>query len=161
MVWISNPVSGGQCHRTHLTILKRFSLYVHKSGLKPNSFRFIFKSASQVVMYPIYFLHIEGLILSIHLSAELNGEHNLLWLHSLGISTDRVVNPVFARWCSILTQPRSCQKAESNKHKTLIQCRINACPASAPLAQHWNNTGQYSVFDTDIGHVGRPTLLAK
>ena len=25
MVWISNPVYGGQCHLTHLTILRRFS----------------------------------------------------------------------------------------------------------------------------------------
>ena len=43
-VWILNPVSGGQCHLTHLTILRRFSwlaqfsLYVHKSGPKPDSF---------------------------------------------------------------------------------------------------------------------------
>ena len=40
---ISNPVSGGQCRLNHLTILKRFllaqfSLYVHKGGLKPDSF---------------------------------------------------------------------------------------------------------------------------
>ena len=37
-------VSGGQCHLTQLTILRRdpdqFSLYVHKSGLKPDSFHF-------------------------------------------------------------------------------------------------------------------------
>ena len=37
---MSNPVSGGQCH---LTILRRLSwpslaLYVHKGGLKPDSF---------------------------------------------------------------------------------------------------------------------------
>ena len=34
-----NPVSGGQCHPNHLTILRRFSwpsLYVHKGGLKPD-----------------------------------------------------------------------------------------------------------------------------
>ena len=39
---ISNPVSGGQCHLNHLTILRRFSwlslAYVHKGGLKPDSF---------------------------------------------------------------------------------------------------------------------------
>ena len=39
---ISNPVSGGQCHLTHLTILRKFSwpslAYVHTSGLKSDSF---------------------------------------------------------------------------------------------------------------------------
>ena len=39
MARISNPVSGGQCHLIHLTILMRFSwpslAYVHKGGLKP------------------------------------------------------------------------------------------------------------------------------
>ena len=43
-VRISNPVSGGQCHLIHLTILRRFSwpslAYVHKGGLKPDSFHF-------------------------------------------------------------------------------------------------------------------------
>ena len=44
---ISNPVSGGQCHLNHLTILfyvilAQFSLYVHKGGLKPDSFHFHF-----------------------------------------------------------------------------------------------------------------------
>ena len=35
---ISNPVSGGQCHLIHLTILlTQFSLYVHKGGLKPHA----------------------------------------------------------------------------------------------------------------------------
>ena len=43
---ISNPVSGGQCHLIHLTILRRFSwpslaYYMHKGGLKPDSFHFI------------------------------------------------------------------------------------------------------------------------
>ena len=41
---ILNPLSGGQCHLIHLTILRRFlarfSLYVHKGGLKPHSFFF-------------------------------------------------------------------------------------------------------------------------
>ena len=43
---ISNSVSGGQCYLIHLIILRRFSLpglayiYVHKGGLKPDSFHF-------------------------------------------------------------------------------------------------------------------------
>ena len=41
---ISNPVSGVQCHLTHLTILRRFSwpssAYVHKCGLKPDLYHF-------------------------------------------------------------------------------------------------------------------------
>ena len=45
---ISNPVSGGQCHLLksshlpHEVLLAQFSLYVHKGGLKPDSFHFIF-----------------------------------------------------------------------------------------------------------------------
>ena len=41
------PVSGGQCHLTHLTILRSVSwpnlacMIVHKSGLKPDLFYFI------------------------------------------------------------------------------------------------------------------------
>ena len=48
-VWISNPVSGGQCHLTHLTILRRFSwpslacMYTKK----PDSFHFIFARFKQ------------------------------------------------------------------------------------------------------------------
>ena len=41
---ISNPVSGGQCH----LILARFSLYVHKGGLKPHSFHF--KDESDIII---------------------------------------------------------------------------------------------------------------
>ena len=43
----SNPVSRGRCHLTYLTMhprevfMAQFSLYVHKSGLKPDSFHFI------------------------------------------------------------------------------------------------------------------------
>ena len=48
----SNPVSGGQCHLNHLTILRRFSwpslarfisfyLYVHKGGITPESSHFL------------------------------------------------------------------------------------------------------------------------
>ena len=44
-VWISNYVSGGQCHLTHLAIIRRFSwpnlAYVHKCGLKTDSFIFL------------------------------------------------------------------------------------------------------------------------
>ena len=44
---ISNPVSRGQCHLNHLNhhpqevLLAQFSLYVHKGGLKPDSFYFL------------------------------------------------------------------------------------------------------------------------
>ena len=38
---ISNPVSGGQCHLKDF-ILAQFSLHVHKGGLKPDSFYFIY-----------------------------------------------------------------------------------------------------------------------
>ena len=44
-IW--NPLSGGQCHLIHLTILRswillaEFSLYVHTDGLKPPSFNLI------------------------------------------------------------------------------------------------------------------------
>ena len=44
---ISNPVSGGQCHSPQSShhpqevLLAQFSLYVHKGGLKPDSFNFI------------------------------------------------------------------------------------------------------------------------
>ena len=46
MARISNPVSGGQCHLIHLTILRRFSwpslaYMCTKGGLKPDSFHFI------------------------------------------------------------------------------------------------------------------------
>ena len=40
---ISNPVSGGRAisfiHPPHEVLLARFSLYVHKGGLKPHSFQ--------------------------------------------------------------------------------------------------------------------------
>ena len=44
----SNSVSGGQCHLNHLTTLRRFSwpsiaYYVHKGGLKPDSFHFMIR----------------------------------------------------------------------------------------------------------------------
>ena len=49
---ISNPVSGGQCHRIHLTIVRRFSWpslaynYVQKKGgLKPHSCYFVEKAS--------------------------------------------------------------------------------------------------------------------
>ena len=50
---ISNPVSGGQCHLIHLTILlRRLSwpglAYVHKRGLKPRSF--YFKGESDIII---------------------------------------------------------------------------------------------------------------
>ena len=35
---ISNSVSEGQCHLTHLTILAQFSLYVHKKWCKARFF---------------------------------------------------------------------------------------------------------------------------
>ena len=43
---ISNPVSGGQFHLNHPqeVLLAQFSLFVHKGGLKPDSFHFIFCS---------------------------------------------------------------------------------------------------------------------
>ena len=47
-VQISNPVSGGQYHLTYLIILRRFSwpnlacMHVHKIGLKPDSFYYIY-----------------------------------------------------------------------------------------------------------------------
>ena len=42
----SNPVSGGQCHlksshHSQEVLLAQFSLYVHKSGLKPDSYHII------------------------------------------------------------------------------------------------------------------------
>ena len=38
---ISNPVSGGQCQlNLQEVLLAQFSLYVHKGGLKPDSFHF-------------------------------------------------------------------------------------------------------------------------
>ena len=46
---ISNPVSGGQCHSSHhpqKVLLAQFSLYVHKGGLKPDSFHFLAPSYS-------------------------------------------------------------------------------------------------------------------
>ena len=46
---ISNPVSGEQCHLTHLTILAQLSLYVHKGGLKPDSFHFRATSEGKVM----------------------------------------------------------------------------------------------------------------
>ena len=51
---MSNSVSGGQCHLTHLTIIRRFSwpnlACMCKSGLKPDSFHFSSESAFSRVM---------------------------------------------------------------------------------------------------------------
>ena len=50
---ISNPVSGGQCHLNHLTILvllAQFSLYVLKGGLKPDSFHFLIYDSNKVTV---------------------------------------------------------------------------------------------------------------
>ena len=50
-IWISNSVSRGQCHLTHPqeVFLSHFSLYVHTSGLKPNSFHFL----NQINIQPV------------------------------------------------------------------------------------------------------------
>ena len=48
---ISHPVSGGQCHLIHLTILDQFSLHVHKGGLNPIHFiLFTLMSKDEVII---------------------------------------------------------------------------------------------------------------
>ena len=57
---ISNPVSGGQCqsqssHYLQEVLLAQFSLYVHKGGLKPDSFHFLSPSLSELLITILIF----------------------------------------------------------------------------------------------------------
>ena len=125
-VW--RTVSSQSSHHPREVLLAQFSLYVHKGGLKPDSFHFILF----LLAYDVPRTKDVGLATK-------------FW--SQPTAGSMPVN-LLRRWPN--TNPSLGLLYTLRKHVTFTQCCFNVDPKSSTLAQHWNSIGWLYCFLTAV-----------
>ena len=138
----------------NLYLLAQFSLYVHKSGLKPDSFHFISFPKTYMGRIPqaISVKNKQKSSLNFLLRAGLadtpaaadNAKVNTINIPIVpGMSS---TENTFEKKSPSVVYWRSEMNGKRRKHATSSRCWINVGPPSTTLAQHWTNNGSMSLF---------------
>ena len=153
---VRRTVSSQSSHHSQKVLLVQFSLYVHKGGLKPDSFHYhgclLWKT---VLIRP----HSDWWILvCFTFTMKERSSQNGARTRDLRLSKQAVLiapGPTPCEFTIIRSgaRPHSRVRSHSSKHDTLTQCWTNVGPASQTVAQHWPIIGSMSRVFWDMSHV--------